>query len=44
MKKNPKSKANPDLKPAPHRPDQSPSSDSRDGHGLSKDEVLKGKE
>lgn len=36
-------KANPDTKPAPHKPDQNFSMDLRDGHGLSKDEILKSK-
>lgn len=36
--------ANPDTKPAQsHKPDKAPSMDSRDGHGLSKDEALQGK-
>ncbi|MHB1653809.1 MAG: hypothetical protein ACYCVD_15240 [Desulfitobacteriaceae bacterium] len=35
--------ANPDTKPTPHKPTDSPSMDSRDNHGLSKDEALQAK-
>ena len=36
--------ANPNTKPEQnHKPDKAPSMDSRDGHGLSKDQVLQGK-
>jgi hypothetical protein len=37
--------ANPNTKPEQnHKPDKAPSMDSRDGHGLSKDQVLQGKD
>ncbi|AGA67783.1 hypothetical protein Desdi_0234 [Desulfitobacterium dichloroeliminans LMG P-21439] len=43
-KKFPNRPANPDTKPSQnHKPDKAPSMDSRDGHGLTKDEALKGK-
>lgn len=42
-KKLPGRKANPETKPWPHDQVNSPSRDSRDGHGLTKDEALKGK-
>jgi len=46
MAKNFKNKsANPNTKPEQnHKPDKAPSMDSRDGHGLSKDQVLQGKD
>ncbi len=43
-KKLPQRASNPDTKPEQnHKPDKAPSMDSRDGHGLSKDQVLQGK-
>lgn len=36
-------KENPDTKPDPHKPDVSISMDSRDSHGLSKDDALQAK-
>ncbi|MEM5818421.1 MULTISPECIES: hypothetical protein [Desulfitobacterium] len=43
-KKFPNKLANPDTKPSQnHKPDKAPSMDSRDGHGLSKDQALQGK-
>lgn len=43
--KFPDRQANPNTKPSQnHKPDKSPSMDSRDGHGLSKDQVLQGKD
>ncbi|GAB6172420.1 hypothetical protein JCM15765_18980 [Paradesulfitobacterium aromaticivorans] len=44
MKKGfPDKNANPNTKPTPHRPEEQPSTDSRDWHGLSEDEALRGK-
>jgi len=34
---------NPNTKPIPSRPDDQPSMDSRDGHGLSSEEALRSK-
>lgn len=42
-KKFPEKAENPKTKPVYHKPDKVPSMDSRDGHGLSKTEALKGK-
>lgn len=42
-KKFPDKAENPETKPVYHKPDKVPSMDSRDGHGLSKTEALKGK-
>jgi hypothetical protein len=43
-KKFPDKNPNPNTKPSQnHKPDKSPSMDSRDGHGLNKDEVLQAK-
>lgn len=42
-KKFPDRKANPDTQPWPHDKVNSPSTDSRDNHGLTKDEALQGK-
>lgn len=42
-KKFPDRDSNPSTKPIPHNPSLAPSMDSRDNHGLSKDEALKGK-
>ncbi|KLU61523.1 hypothetical protein CEB3_c22030 [Peptococcaceae bacterium CEB3] len=42
-KKMPGRPANPDPRPTPHNPADSASMDSRDSHGLSKDEALQGK-
>jgi len=39
----PEKNANPDTKPIPSRPEDQPSMDSRDGHGLSKEEALRSK-
>ncbi|MEA4902268.1 hypothetical protein [Desulfitobacterium sp.] len=43
-KKFPDKPENPKTKPVFHKPDKVPSMDSRDGHGLSKDQVLQGKD
>jgi hypothetical protein len=41
----PNRQPNPNTKPEQnHKPDKAPSMDSRDGHGLSKDQVLQGKD
>lgn len=36
-------KENPKTRPTPNQPAEQPDMDSRDGHGLAKDEALKGK-
>lgn len=42
-KLSPEKNANPNTKPTPNQPENQPSMDSRDGHGLSKEEALRAK-
>ena len=43
IKKFPDRQENPNPKPWPHQPENGPSTDSRDKHGLNKDEALQAK-